>query len=75
MTLKELDDIEQQMSPIAHYSFNSRSITQNGNFAYAAEREENTTDYYELLGIDGKTSKSEASRVIRMYNLYKNKMK
>ena len=75
MTLKELDDIEQQMSPIAHYSFNSRSITQNGIFAYAAEREDDTTDYYELLGIDGKTSKSEASRVIRMYNLYKNKMK
>ena len=74
-TLSELDGIEKQMFPIRSYSFNSRSITQNGNFAYAAEREENTTDYYELLGIDGKTSKSEASRVIRMYNLYKNKMK
>lgn len=73
--LKELDDIEQQISPITYYSFNSRSITQNGNFAYAAEREGDITDYYELLGIDSKTSKAEASRVIRMYNLYKNKMK
>lgn len=54
--------------------FNSRSITQNGIFVYVTEREYDTTDYYELLGIDGKTSKSEASRVIRMYNLYKNKM-
>lgn len=73
-TLKELDDIAKKISPLSNYSFNSRSITQNGNFAYAAEQEAENTDYYELLGIDRNVSKSEASRVIRMYNIYKNKM-
>lgn len=74
-TLSELDSIEKQMSPISSYSFNSRSITQNGNFAYAAEREADNADCYELLGIDKNVSKSEASRIVRMYNIYKNKMR
>ena len=73
-TLSELDSIEKQMSPINSYAFNSRSITQNGNFAYAVEREADNTDCYELLGIDKNVSKSEASRIVRMYNIYKNKM-
>ena len=78
VTLKELDDIEKQMSPINSYAFNSRSITQNGNFAYAAERERDMSgdiDYYELLGINRDFPKREASRIIRMYNMYKNKIK
>ena len=78
VTLKELDDIEKQMSPINSYAFNSRSITQNGNFAYAAERERDMSgdiDYYELLGINRDFPKREASRIIRMYNMYKSKIK
>lgn len=77
VTLKELDDIEKQMSPINSYAFNSRSITQNGNFAYAAERERDMSgdiDYYELLGINRDFPKREASRIIRMYNMYKSKI-
>lgn len=69
---------EKQMSPISSYSFNSRSITQNGNFAYAAERERNMSgdiDYYELLRINKSLPKREASKIIRMYNVYKSKIK
>lgn len=77
-TLSELDSIEKQMSPINSYIFNSRSITQNGNFAYAAERERDMSgdiDYYELLGINRDLPKREASKIIRMYNVYKSKIK
>ena len=66
--IKELNEIEQWMPSTKKYKFDFRNIKLNGNFAYALEHGE------EVLGIHRPLS-PEDSRILRMFNLYKEKMK
>ena len=63
-----MNEIEQWMPSTKKYKFDFRNIKLNGNFAYALEHGE------EVLGIHRPLS-PEDSRILRMFNLYKEKMK
>lgn len=66
--MAELDNIEQAKPDAMHYSFNVYWIRMNGNFAYALDHGE------EALGISRPLS-PEDSKVLRLFNIYKEKIK
>lgn len=66
--MKELNHIEQSKPDSKHYKFDYRSIRMNGNFAYAAEHGEG------ILGLHSPLT-PEDSKLLRLFNIYKKKMK